>query len=259
MRLPIFYFLLGCVLILSSACNRNRAKVDATGLPPKLSTSQLLQGIEANLYQPQHAELKGDASVSGAGMGNLKFAATVRMRKDSAFWFSLRKFGFEGARGLVTADSVVLINRLQREALVSSSSQLPKKVKLLPIDMTVGNLTAAFAGQPIGDWRNADMQREPGRYVLTDSRYPGTRLVVDANRKVPIAWHYQQGEQYGQVLFDDFRPAGNQQFFPYKRSLAFSKEAGDTSRVLIEFNSLTDDAPLRYPISVPTDYGTMAF
>ena len=251
---------LSVAVSLAVGCQRRGAGAAAAdGLPPKLDARALLDLVAARLYAPDYAELKGDAAVSGASVDALRLSATVRYRRDSVFWFSLRKFGFEGARGLVTADSVLAINRLQREALRASPDDLPEAARLLPIDPTVANLTAAFAGQPIGEWRAASVAREPGQYVLTTAAYPGTSLVVDATRGVPVRWVYRDGARYGRVDFGDFRAAGpaGGQVFPYERTLAFSDEPGDTTRVELRFSSLDTDPGLTFPFAIPPDYAPM--
>ena len=257
MRYPILLSMLSALLCFT-ACKRT-ARTEVGGLPPKLAAPAVLEGIERALYVPPSAELKGDAQLSGGDFGNVKLAVVVRLRQDSAFWFTLRKFGFEGARGLVTADSVIVVNRLQREALVKSAADLPEAARVLPIEPTVGNLTAAFGGAPIGDWRGADVQREVGRYVLTSARFANAEMIVDGRRMVPTEWRYRDGEKYGRVEFTDFRDAGRGQIFPYGRSLSFSDSPGDTTRVKIQFNSLDADDALRFPISVPADYDEMSF
>ncbi len=259
MRCSSLYLVGLLSLAILSGCGSKRTRVEATGLPPKLSSAALLERVDRALYVPPSAELKGDARVSGGNFGDVKLTAIVRLRQDSAFWFTLRKFGFEGARGLVTADSIIVLNRLEREAFARRADDLPDGARVLPIDPTVANLTAAFGGAPIGDWRSAEVDRQVGRYVLTSSRYANTSLTIDGERLVPTVWEYRDGEQYGRVIFSDFRPAGKGQVFPYGRNLLFSDSPGDTTRVTFEFNSLSEAADLKFPISVPRDYKAMEF
>ena len=248
------------VLLLSLlACGKPRAdRTGEGGLPPKRSARALLVDVDRRLYRPTTAELRGDARVQSPDLGDVKFKLIVRMRRDSAFWFSLRKFGFEGARGLVTADSVIVLNRLQREKLTRRADDLPPEAALLPVEATVANLTAAFGGAPIGDWSGAEVSREPGYYALTDAAYAGAELRVDGARSVPTEWRYRDGDRYGRVVFGDFRAAGaDGQVFPYSRELIVSDAPGDTTRVVVTFDELTEEPGLRFPISVPDGYGDM--
>ena len=253
------YLPLLLLLLSLAACDKRRvARATEGGLPPKRSASALLADAERRLYRPTTAELRGGARVQSPDLGDVKFNLIVRMRQDSAFWFSLRKFGFEGARGLVTADSVIVLNRLQREKLARRADDLPPEAALLPIEATVANLTAAFGGAPIGDWRRADVSRAPGYYALADEAYAGAELRVDGTRGVPTEWRYRDGERYGRVVFGDFREAGPAgQVFPYSRELIVSDRPGDTTRVTVSFDGLKEEPRLRFPISVPEGYGEM--
>ena len=241
------------------SCGKQRAtRASGGGLPPKRSAPALLAAVDKQLYRPASAELKGDARVESPDLGNVKFSMTVRMREDSAFWFSLRKFGFEGARGLVTADSVYVLNRLQREKLVRGIDDLPEEAELLPIDVTVGNLLAAFGGAPIGDWTRAAVTRRPTYYAFADDRYAGAELRLDAARGLPTEWRYAEGDRFGRVLFSDFREVdGTGRVFPYRRLLVASEAPGDTTRVTIEFDELAEKPDLRFPMEVPDGYGDM--
>ena len=251
-------FLLFLPLVLFSCGKRRAARTTEGGLPPKRSAAALLADVDRQLYRPAAAELRGDARVEGAGLGDVKFKMIVRMRRDSAFWFSLRKFGFEGARGLVTADSVIVINRLQREKLARAADDLPPEADVLPVEATVANLLAAFGGAPIGNWADADIRRAPGYYGFTAARYPGAELRVDPANGLPAEWRYARDGRFGRVVFSDFRavgPAG--QSFPFRRLLLASDTPGDTTRVTIEFDELEEKDGLRFPISVPEGYGEM--
>ena len=57
-------------------------------------------------------------------------SADIRMRKDSVIWMTVRKFGIEGARVLITTDSVYLINRLERQYLVRDFSFIESEFNL---------------------------------------------------------------------------------------------------------------------------------
>ena len=146
MRSPSLYLAGVLAVAILSACGKKGGRVEASGLPPKLTSVALLERVGQTLFVPPYAEMKGDAEVFGKSVGNVRLTAIVRLRQDSAFWFTLRKFGFEGARGLVTADSIIVVNRLEREVLARRADDLPDGARLLPIDPTVANLTAALRG-----------------------------------------------------------------------------------------------------------------
>ena len=252
MRILIFVLLICSV----AACKRG-ASSSSNKLPPKRSSERLLAEIDKALFVPEIAEMKGDMRVQGGGLGNVKLSATIRTQTDKAFWFSLRKFGFEGARGLITKDSAIVINRLQREVLQASTNDLPAEAKMLPIEPTLANMIAAFGGQPIGSWLNADVSRQPGQYSLTTKELANAKLTLGTGPTVPVRWHYKDGDSYGEVRFDDFKKQENGKVFPYFRSLTFSDSPGDTTRVVFTLTSLTTHDALKFPISIPASYAPM--
>lgn len=73
--------------------------------------------------------------------------ASIRIRKDSIIWFSITPgFGIEAARGLVTRDSVFLVNKLQKEYHAYSFAALSSKLNVA-VDFDV--LQASLLGEPI--------------------------------------------------------------------------------------------------------------
>ncbi|MBU2915896.1 MULTISPECIES: DUF4292 domain-containing protein [Reichenbachiella] len=61
------------------------------------------------------------------GDDNLKFTANIRMKKDSAVWFSLSPgFGIEAARGVVDKDSLLILDKIHKEYSVRSMQELFK-------------------------------------------------------------------------------------------------------------------------------------
>jgi hypothetical protein len=59
---------------------------------------------------------------------NVSTSANIRIKKDSIIWMSLTPFlGIEVARALITRDSLVLMNRLNREYMVYNFEKLSEK------------------------------------------------------------------------------------------------------------------------------------
>jgi len=255
-------YLLLAALCLSfvAGCKRGASRLEPSGLPAKRNAQQLLGEIERSLYLPALAEMKGDMRVNTESIGNLSFNAVIRVQRDSVFWITLRKLGFEGARARITQDSIIVLNRLQREAMVGTSADLPGTLADLPFDPTLNNLLAAFSGAPIGDWKEAEIERRPGMYAMRLPAEPAAQLEVRSGpQPVPVRWLYQEGDSYGEVVFTDFRPGGKGQVFPYRRTFTFSDVPGDTTYVELDLSSLTAHDALDYPINVPRGYEVTSF
>jgi hypothetical protein len=61
-----------------------------------------------------YVEIKSDAEALLPDGQRQTFNLVIKIKKDSTIWVSARKFGFEGARALITTDSFFVINRLDR-------------------------------------------------------------------------------------------------------------------------------------------------
>ena len=61
-----------------------------------------------------------------------KFTALVRIKKDSIIWFNLSgALGVQGMRGIITKDSVYIINRVAKEYSIFSFADVDKEFNLL--------------------------------------------------------------------------------------------------------------------------------
>lgn len=99
--------------------------------------------------QPLNFEYLTTRSKINFDDGNQRIGATanIRIRKDSVIWFSVTPgFGIEAARGLVTRDSLFLINKLQKEYHAYSFAELSKKLNVA-VDYDI--LQSALLGDPI--------------------------------------------------------------------------------------------------------------
>lgn len=62
------------------------------------------------------------------GEEKMKATANIRIKKDSIIWFTLTPgLGYEAARGIITKDSLVMINRVDKEYYAYSFQTLSEK------------------------------------------------------------------------------------------------------------------------------------
>ncbi len=71
---------------------------------------------------------------------------TLRIQKDSVIWFSATHLGFEVARAMFDRDSLRMLNRFQKEYVVSDYRQLSNK---LGVWLTYPHLQALLTGDPV--------------------------------------------------------------------------------------------------------------
>ncbi|MCV9388013.1 DUF4292 domain-containing protein [Reichenbachiella ulvae] len=103
------------------------------------------------------------------GDENLRFTANIRMKKDSAVWFSLSPgFGIEAARGLVDTDSIVVIDKIHKEYSVRNLEQLFKGFNF---HFEIGMIESIIIGNLLWHVESRDnVVRQNNNYVITQEK-----------------------------------------------------------------------------------------
>jgi hypothetical protein len=107
------------LVIFASACNRKVVVTDQSFI----ENNKLAFSIPEFEYLNTRTKIqfKDDER-------NVSTSANIRIKKDSIIWMSLTPFlGIEVARALITNDSLVLMNRLNREYMVYNFATLSEK------------------------------------------------------------------------------------------------------------------------------------
>jgi Domain of unknown function (DUF4292) len=112
----------------------------------KINTiSDVLAILEKNQIKPEWMSGSVGLDYEGKPM-NISGSMSIRYRRDSLIWVSIKKFGFEGARAKITKDSVLVVNYIQGNYIAENLTYLEKKYGL-PADFnTVQNI---LLGNPI--------------------------------------------------------------------------------------------------------------
>ena len=124
-QLILLFFSL--LFITITACKTVKTS-DGTTLRVR-SASFLVKKLEQQKLDVEWMTAKVKLRLSENG-STTRASADIRMRKDSVIWMTVKKFGIEGARVLITTDSIYLINRLEREYLVQDFSFIESEFNL---------------------------------------------------------------------------------------------------------------------------------
>jgi len=112
-------FLVLLFLIVASSCSR---KVAVTG-------TDFIEHNKLVFSIPEFEYLNTKTKIQFRDQErNVSTSANIRIKKDSIIWMSLTPFlGIEVARALITTDSLVLMNRLNKEYMVYNFDTLSEK------------------------------------------------------------------------------------------------------------------------------------
>jgi hypothetical protein len=188
-----------------------------------------------------------------------KFTALVRIKKDSIIWFNLSgALGVQGMRGIITQDSVFLINRVAKEYSVFSFTDVGREFNF-PIDfallqsMIVGNM-------PKPDEPDQSVRHEGKRYVVKQSinEILIDNYIDDSNMKlVEVQVTEKKTDNSLKLMYKDFKVINNQAFpFSAFISLIHHNEFGQLETQMIIDHSKVEspDKELKFPFNIPNKY-----
>jgi hypothetical protein len=242
------------VLAIGLLASCKTAKKTNVGKINKNSPELLLKTLQTNQVNVNWLEGRAKIDFSDAKT-SIGATATIRIKKDSVIWASVRKLGFEVARALVTKDSVYIMDRINNEYDVKGLDYLQRTYNL-PADFA--SVQAIFLGNPIF-FNTGDLQSE-----TAGSNYHlyGKSTTMDAHY-----WLDQNTLQLGQMRFkdlqdnrevniklEDYQSLANNQKFSYLRKLELNSRQTGAVKVEMQFSQLDINSPKDVRFEIPNRY-----
>lgn len=135
---------LSIVIILLASC-KTADKAKRSSLEGK-KTEYLIQQMKNHEFDFETFSAKSVISVEQDGKKKT-FKSNIRIRKDSAIWISITPlFGIEMARVLISADTVKLINRLDKQYFIGDYEYINSKFN---VDLEYEVIQAILMGNSI--------------------------------------------------------------------------------------------------------------
>ena len=188
-----------------------------------------------------------------------KVTALIRMKQDSLIWFNLSgALGVQGMRGIITQDSVFIINRVENEYATYSFADISREFNF-PIDFSI------IQSMIIGDMPKPDedkqiVKRGNKKYIL---RQRVDNILIDnyidetKMKLVELQVRERETENELKLMYKDFRVLNNQAF-PYSAfaSLIHTNEFGQLeTQMTIEHSRVeVPEKELKFPFNIPNKY-----
>lgn len=199
------------------------------------------------------------------------FTVALRMKRDSVIWMSLSKLGIEGARVLITKDSVKFINTIKGQYFIGDFVYLSK---FLNTELDFEVIQSLLIGNSITFYDEAE-KIKPGidncQYTLGTIRKYKLRKVMGKGKELKEAVQsiYMIPETFkiARILFYDFNPdrsfdaqfgafavpeKSNNQLFPYKMNYVIKAQKNVT--IAIDYNKVQLDEELGFPFKIQDNY-----
>lgn len=201
---------------------------------------------------------------------SLSATANIRLKKDSIIWVSVTPgFGIEAARGIITKDSLIFINRMNKEYSAYNFEELSKRFNF---NIDFGLLQSVLLGDmPLEPNDQDQVKKESSYYVvkqekgaITINNFVDARslklervTILDKSKEELFGGKTRTRNNTLTLRYNDFQML-KEQVFPYENlvSLDYQRD-GRKRKTEIEIQhkkaSITDEA-LRFPFSVPEKY-----
>lgn len=213
-----------------------------------------------------NAKLSAEAEVDST---SASFTVTLRIKKDSVIWMSISKLGIEGARVLITKDSVKLLNRIKNTFFVGDFAYISKIVNT---DLDFELLQSLLVGNSV-EFYDEDEKIKPGidncQYTLGTIRKKRLRKVMEKGKelKEPAQSIYMIPETFkiARILFYEFGPdrsfdvrysehelKDSTQLFPMKMN--YTIKAQKNVKIDLAYSKVVLNEEQTFPFKIPENY-----
>ncbi len=272
----VLRFILQAVLLLSicvfnESC-KNQKKITLNNgrcILDFKNTRTLTSNLKANEFDFDRLKAKLTVETVIDSSSN-SFSITLRMKKDSIIWMSISKFGIEGARLLLTKDSVTFVNPLKKQYFNEDFVFLSK---FLNTELDFEMIQSLLLGNSVTFYDEIE-KIKPGadncQYTLGTIRKFKLHKVMDKGKelKEPAEIIYLIPETYkiARILFYDFKPERifdahygafalpeySTQLFPYRAN--YTIKAHKNIKIDIEYSKIQLNEDLTFPIKIQDNY-----
>lgn len=261
-----------CVIVLIPSCSNQKKIVLNNG--KCILDFKNAKTLTTNLKQSEFkfdrlkAKLNIDATIDSSSNS---FSMSLRMKKDSIIWMSMSKLGIEGARMLITKDSVKFINTIKKQYFSGDFYFLSQ---YLNTELDFEAIQSLLIGNSVTFYDEAE-KIKPGidncQYTLGTIRKFKLRKVMEKGKELKDAvqsiYLIPETFKIARILFYDFKPdrsldaqfgafaipeKSNNQLFPYKMSYVIKAEKNVS--ISIDYDKVLLDEELSFPFKIQDNY-----
>ncbi len=185
--------------------------------------------------------------------------AHIRIRKDSLIWFSLTPgVGIEGARGKITQDSLVIIDKLNKQVLRYSFESLSQE---LNFEFNYDLFQSVLIGDmPIPISNEDGVEERTSKFIVTQrvGHLYIDNMIDDKTRKLEsLKASTSDNDNTLSIKYSEFKEFNNKPF-AYQAQMVldyFVEGKKDQTTIDIEHKRVRiEEKPLKFPFIIPKSY-----
>ena len=188
-----------------------------------------------------------------------KATALIRMKKDSVIWFNLSgALGVQGVRGIITKDSVKIINRVEKSYYLYDFNEVSQEFQF-PIDYNL--IQAMIVGDMPKQLDESNSIKKNGERYIIKQNIENIRITNFVNQQTmkleEVNVTEKETDNSLKLLYKDFKNV-NEQGLPFSIfiSLLHHNEFGvvETQLNIDHIRAEASDKSLKFPFSIPKKY-----
>lgn len=230
---------------------------DTTTISPE--TSETVAPVKVNSVDFSYLTAKSKFSFKSKSQDFDNTNVNIRMKKDSIIWLSVTGVGLEVARGIITRDSIVFMDKIHRDYFVFNYEQLSKQYNF---DLNFNLLQSVIIGNmPFEMEENGQFVKENDFYILKQlvERLEVDNYIAESTQKLSRLKATEIPTQNTFTLdYEDFREVGTY-LFPFTSLINLNVLSKDqqmketTMRLKHSKVELVNQSP-GFPFNVPSGY-----
>lgn len=189
---------------------------------------------------------------------DIKAKANIRIRKDSLIWLTFSAVGVQGARILMTQDSITILNLMKKEYYVFYYDSLSKKFNF---DINFASIQSTALGNLIIDREEEDEVLKKEDYYILKQQSKQVLVENFVNRKTMKIERVEMAElgtvNKASIVYQDFHVIEDKAFpFSAVISLFYAATQGTLNTVIsFEYNKAEfEDKELKFPFTISDKY-----
>ena len=264
------FFVFAFSLLLVSACKTTKPVAQQPEVPVTLApqpADTIFRQVMDHQFRFTWLSAKTSVTYTDANNESTDFTANVRMLRDSIIWINVTKLGVEGARALLTPDSVRILDRIHNTSITRDYSYFEDLLKVpVTFDMIQALLTGNyFSGVPGKDV--ISVYTESPYYILsTLPRMKELRGEEEKNPDHPVVQDHWIDTTYritrSRLMDDNALRKVTLEYSDFVSlaegrlplTMDLSIEAVKPSKVNVRYVKYSFDGPLTFPFTIPEKF-----
>ena len=247
------------IFIFFASCKTGKK---TTANEPNLSeVADIVNKLESSNFRPKWFKAKAQLQAKMNGQG-MSFSSTIISKDKEVLWLNGKKFGIEGARFLITQDSIFAINRLQRQYLSEKTEWVAEEFALpliLAEAIDLEHMQDIFIGNPILDIiPYTDITPRENEVLLSGNRDDyKSELMVNSNTMHTRYFNLSQGENILTVKYSDYRVIEGDRAIAHRRDINIQRPGEEDIQLSILYDNISINEEQNIKFNIPSNYSRM--